>query len=190
MVRCSLIRGSPSWIICHFSPQKTKDTVGLQLKLLYVTLFYIVCPSWQSFSVRTAKSLQLQQEACCHREGDRQEPLVVSLWECLQVATKHSPGRADTWKSCQNIPTQIWKSEPLFSSLQFLLQQVQPTAEKMPIMPLKWWEKVSQRRECLGESSFWGRSHLFCYLYLNWETKLGKTGSCESVCVCESTFDI
>ena len=78
---------APSWIICHFSPKKTKDTVVLQLKLLYVTGFCIVCPSWQSFSVRTAKSLQLQQEACCHREGDRQEPLVVSLWECLQVAT-------------------------------------------------------------------------------------------------------
>lgn len=79
---------APSWIICHFFfLQKTKDTVGLQLMLLYVTGFCFVCPSWQSFSVRTGESLQLQQEACCQREGGRQEPLVVSLWECLQVAT-------------------------------------------------------------------------------------------------------
>ena len=48
---------------------------------------------------------------------------------------KHSPGRADiSWKGCQNIPTQIWKFEPLLSSLQFLLQQIQPTAAKIPCL--------------------------------------------------------
>lgn len=117
------------------------QTLKMQLdhnsSYFHVTGFCFVCLSWQSCCVRTRESLQLRRGACCQRERGSRSHWLSACENAFRGSPhlKHSPRRADiSWKGCQNIPTQIWKFEPLLSSLRFLHEQMQPTAVKIPTM--------------------------------------------------------
>ena len=127
---------APSQLTQDFAKQGSRHWATAQVTLWSRNLFG--SPELAKFLCEDWRAPQLQQKLCCQREGGGQGDWLSACdnaFGCPQHP-KRSPGRADiSCGSCQNIPTQIWKTEPLQSSLQLLLWQNERATVKISPAP-------------------------------------------------------